>query len=398
MLDKINTGQMLNVLKQWQLRVLDCLPSAVRQRVAPVVAPYVLSVDERAARLQRDTAGQQHELGQLELDAPSANMSTHSLLANREAPLVLRVPDSWVLRKSTSLPVAAKENLRQVIGFEMDRLTPFSSDQVYYDYRLGTDTPDSETLSVEVGILPRTRIQPWMDQLGSAGVRVDAIRADSLWPEADLLPVELRNKIEVRDVLVNALPVLLLLLLLAVAMALPLWQKHEIASSLQVQEQKLRKEAEVAVNTRAQLNKEREQLQQLQQAWLNYVPTVDVIKALTDLLPDDTSLQQLELKGDVLTMRGSSSQASSLLALLEGAPGFTEAKFMSSVVQQRGKEQFHLSARVVIPFEGVDYAVGTLTETAEPEMEDNDGGSSAQDSDPVPEDLTPPSVGPGGSR
>ena len=395
MLDKINTGQISNVLKQWQLRVLDCLPSAIRQRVAPIVAPYVLSVDEQDARLQRDTADQQQDLGQLDLGASPANMSVHSMLANREAPLVLRVPDSWILRKSTALPAAAKENLRQVIGFEMDRLTPFSSDQVYYDYRLGTGAPDSETLSVEVGVLPRARIKPWMDQLGSAGVRVDAIKADSLWPEADLLPVELRNKIEVRDVLVNALPVLLLLLLAAVAMALPLWQKHEIASSLQTQEQTLRKEAELAVNTRAQLNNERKQLQQLQQAWMSYVPTVDVIKVLTDLLPDDTSLQQLELKGDVLTVRGSSSQASSLLALLEGAPGFTEAKFMSSVVQQRGKEQFHLSARIVIPFEGVDYAAGTLTETVESIEEDKDEGTSAGDSESIPEVLVPPSAGPG---
>ena len=34
------------------------------------------------------------------------------------------------------MPAATEENLPQVLSFEMDRLTPFRSDEVYFDHRV----------------------------------------------------------------------------------------------------------------------------------------------------------------------------------------------------------------------------------------------------------------------
>ena len=43
--------------------------------------------------------------------------------------------DEALVRRVT-MPAATEENLRQVLGFEMDRLTPFRADDVYFDYRV----------------------------------------------------------------------------------------------------------------------------------------------------------------------------------------------------------------------------------------------------------------------
>src|SRR5450759_6024403 len=40
------------------------------------------------------------------------------------------------LSKHIRLPLATEENLREVLGFEMDRHTPFKAEQVYFDYRI----------------------------------------------------------------------------------------------------------------------------------------------------------------------------------------------------------------------------------------------------------------------
>ena len=133
-------------------------------------------------------------------------------------------------------------------------------------------------------------------------------------------------------------------------MALPLWQKHNVARAMKSKEMPLKKQANEVIAIREQLQAEQERQQQLYAAWTQYPPAVNVLKVLTDLLPDDTSLQQMDIKGVRLILRGKSSQASSLIKLLEESTGFSDVKFMSSVVQQRGKEQFHLSANIVMPF------------------------------------------------
>ena len=44
---------------------------------------------------------------------------------------VFCIPAERVLQRNLTLPVAAEDNLRQVLAFEMDRQTPFKADQIY---------------------------------------------------------------------------------------------------------------------------------------------------------------------------------------------------------------------------------------------------------------------------
>jgi len=66
-------------------------------------------------------------------------------------------------------------------------------------------------------------------------------------------------------------------------------------------------------------------------------------------LPDDTYLQQLEIKGKRMVIRGLSGQASALIGLLEQSPLFQGPRFLSPVTRQRDKELFHLEAVIGIP-------------------------------------------------
>jgi general secretion pathway protein L len=65
----------------------------------------------------------------------SANESLAGLSRGaRDTALI--VPSDKILSKALTLPLAAEENLYEVLGFEMDRHTPFSADQVYYDFSI----------------------------------------------------------------------------------------------------------------------------------------------------------------------------------------------------------------------------------------------------------------------
>jgi Tfp pilus assembly protein PilN len=57
---------------------------------------------------------------------------------NRLSPksVTLSVPKSWVVVRKWSLPLAVEADLNMAITHEMDIITPFKSDEVYYDYQI----------------------------------------------------------------------------------------------------------------------------------------------------------------------------------------------------------------------------------------------------------------------
>ncbi len=341
---------LIHPLLQWKSGLLDCLPAGLRNRLAPVVAPYVLELGDTQARLYRSHEGNEKQLGVLEAQETHLDAGLASVLNSRQAPLLLLLPQAWVLRRQITLPAAAQENLAQVILFEMDRLTPFSADQVYYDYQVEQQSSADELVPVSIALVPRKKIASWLSLLDGANIHPNKISAEGLWPDANFLPQEMRPGTDMKRAALKMLPGVVVAGLLLVAMALPLWQKHNVANAMKSKEIPLKKQANEVISIREQLQAEHERQQKLHAAWTQYPPAVDVLKVLTDLLPDDTSLQQMDIKGVQLILRGNSSQASSLIKLLEESSGFSDVKFMSSVVQQRGKEQFHLSANIVMPF------------------------------------------------
>jgi general secretion pathway protein L len=341
---------LMHPLQQWKSGLLDCLPAGLRNRLAPVVEPYVLELGDTQARLYRSHEGNKKQLGVLDAQESRVDAGLASALNSRQAPLLLLLPPVWVLRRQITLPAAAQENLGQVIRFEMDRLTPFAADQVYYDHKVEQESSADELIPISIALVPRKKIASWLSLLDGVGIRPDKISAEGLWPEANFLPQEARPGTDMKRAALKMLPGGVVAVLLLVAMALPLWQKHNVARAMKIKEVPLKKQANEVISIREQLQAERERQQQLHTTWTQYPPAVDVLKVLTDLLPDDTSLQQMDINGIQLILRGKSGQASSLIKLLEESSGFSDVKFMSSVVQQRGKEQFHLSANIVMPF------------------------------------------------
>lgn len=333
-------------LRSWRQQLLACLPAAVAERVSAGVTPYILEVGNEHARLYRDS----RQLGEILLDSTVVDPSVAALLKPHEHPLCVLLPADWVLNRSVALPAAAQENLRQVIGFELDRFTPFSAAQVYFDYHINARGGGAEMLSVEVALVPRKRMDGWLDALRSAGVAVDTLSASSLWDGANLLPPELRPRVNLKRLAQRMLPAALVLVLLAAAMALPLWQKREIAISLQSREAALRGKADEVVKLREKVDEEIKSLEKIRDQWQAFPPVLDVLQVVTNLLKDDTSLQRMEVKGNELIINGTSSSASSLIGLLQNSPAFDAPHFLSPVTQQRGKEVFNLSARVNMPF------------------------------------------------
>ncbi|HYA31719.1 MAG TPA: hypothetical protein VED67_03095, partial [Thermodesulfovibrionales bacterium] len=59
-----------------------------------------------------------------------------SVLGAPRADITLSIPKTWTIIKIAEFPSAVKDNISDVVSYEMDRLTPLSPGEVLYDFRI----------------------------------------------------------------------------------------------------------------------------------------------------------------------------------------------------------------------------------------------------------------------
>jgi len=85
------------------------------------------------------------------------------------AQVVLVIPKAWAIMKTVEWPITVKDRLSDVMSFELDRLTPFSSDRAFYDFRIISE--DEDRIQVMLAAAKADVLQPYIDAL--KGKRID---------------------------------------------------------------------------------------------------------------------------------------------------------------------------------------------------------------------------------
>jgi general secretion pathway protein L len=142
---------------------------------------------------------------------------------------------------------------------------------------------------------------------------------------------------------------LVVLALFTVVLVVPLWEKRGIAMELNQHLAVVRGEANKILDLREKLDKNIHSASYVLDKRRKTPRVVDVLNELTQLVPDDTWVEQLELRQGNLQLRGESALATALLEKLEGSEFFSGVGFRSPLVQVRTKtvERYHLSVQVV---------------------------------------------------
>lgn len=105
----------------------------------------------------------------------SLNLAVNEFkIAKTEVTLV--VPKSWAVVRTADMPLTVKENLTEVLGYELDRLTPLSSDDAFYDFRLLGEHDGK--LALLVLAVRSDRIKPYLEALGKNGFNVRKVTVD----------------------------------------------------------------------------------------------------------------------------------------------------------------------------------------------------------------------------
>jgi len=322
------------------------------------VPQLALEGDDLVLVEPRSAAGSDARVALATLDPQRRRLAVRSLLERvgetRGRARVSLSHDEALVRRVT-MPAATEENLRQVLGFEMDRLTPFRADDVYFDYRVTSRDSAAGTLGALLAVARRDLVDARVEMLRSLGLSVQGVtvRDEAAHAAAplDLLPSEQRGEREtanerlVRHSLMGAV-----VLLLLVALLFPVWRKRETVIALHPVVGKAQLEAQATDALARNLERQVADYNFLLAKKHGTPPALAYVEDVSRLLPDNTWVQQLDIKmaGKTreLQITGETASSSRLVELLEQSTLLQNATPRGTITrgQTPNSERFMIAA------------------------------------------------------
>ena len=333
-------GQLAELLPQGLRRTAL---SAVDAMVVKPIGPLGRGIEAVAIGLRRN--GRETPLGRFGLGAK--DLAELPRATSRTTVLRLGEPD--VLGKTLTLPLAAERELDQVLGFEMDRETPFKAEEIYWNHRIEGVDRQNGRLSVRLILLPKANLAPLLTALDQFGIRPRRAEiADG--PDAGAyLPLEgdggrahhSSNRLMWSAAVCCALLGLAAIVTPFVRQQLALGSlEQQIATgrTAAAEAEGLRQEADRLAGSADFVESERDKAGR----------PLAVLAAATRVLPDDTYLTEVELQKRKVTLTGRSAAAARLIGPLAADGAFRNPGFTAPVtrVEALHTELFTINAEV----------------------------------------------------
>lgn len=337
----------LSFMNWWLSELASFLPSWLTSgRDRPRTA-LILDVDHDGAVLTARKPRDIKTLGRTGGDAGVDGLSALGERRYRRWPLIVRLGADLGMRKVVDLPLQARNELANLLHFELDRLTPFSPEEVCFTWRvIETDQPAGR-MKVALEMAPKGLVERALDIAAEHGRSVDRmeIQGDGEQEPLDLLSSTTRAEPAGRFAYI--LP-LIVLVLAIVAVWVPLSRQQSAVDRLTGQVETRKSAAEEALALRQELDAGTRKAGFLIDAKNGRASMTRVLAELTKLLPDHGHIVQLDIRDDEIQLNGFADRASDLLTILDRSAMFTSPSFTSAVTRdpRLDKERFQITVQL----------------------------------------------------
>lgn len=340
----------------WFGELAACVPCRVREFFQGRSAALALTHTDGDITFTLHQGGRSRDLGTIRFDSA---LEPHRALAQlargtslRDLEVIVNLPGDRVPRRSVTLPLATQENLREVLGFEIDRHTPFKAGEVAFDYRVTGKDAENKRLTVDLAVVPRELVEQASALANSFGLRPDRIGLagdEAQWGRPlNFLP---RGNSSGYPAVQRWLLVGLTLgvaVLGMVAAYLPLYAKERSLAARQAQLAASHAAALDAEELKNRLSARLDHGRFLIDRRLSTPAATGLLAEVSERLPNDTWLLEMRWHGKNLALSGFSPAAATLIQGLEQSPLLSEVRFESPVTADPRvrRERFNISADV----------------------------------------------------
>jgi general secretion pathway protein L len=333
----------------WFGQLASVLPAWLRQSAltddALVIVPSAPLEDIGTVAVELHRNGKAAMLGRYALGA--ADLKELPLSFNR--PVVLRLTAADVLQKTLVLPLAAQTELDQVLAFEMDRETPFKPEELYWNHRIETVDRQRGRLLVRLLLLPKLALAPLLSALAQVGIAPRWAEILDDREQGLYLPLDSDGAHPQHRLGYLVWPTAACCVLLAVASAVTPFMRQAVELAA------LDRAIAVGRSTAAQAEHLRGEIDRLSASaklingeLAKAGRPLEILAAVTEALPDDTYLTEINLRRQKVTFSGRSAGAARLIGALAANGKFHDPAFAAPVtrIEAQRMELFTINAEV----------------------------------------------------
>lgn len=343
--------QMIRDFYQWWIgQLLECIPHRWRQAAASrqetlvirPVGPLGPGLREICAGVW--SKGRERQFDRIGLTPPDLA----SLPRSGHLPVVVELADDDVLDKVVILPSATERDLAQVLGFEMDRETPFSLEELFWSYRVAQRDRQRGQLTVHLRLITRASIMPLLNALAAAGLSPSHAKIVGGPDDGMSLPLhdtaQVKRKSATR--MLRWAAVTACAVLAAAVVAAPFFRQARDLDKLDREVAAGRAAASQAEQLRGEISRLTGAGNIMKSERAASGDPLAALAALTAVLPDDTYLTELQQEQHKVVFGGRSSAASRLISAVAAGSELHNPTFVAPVTRMEAAhtEVFSISA------------------------------------------------------
>lgn len=283
--------------------------------------------------------------------------------------VALELPDSLVLRRGMTVPAMSDAQTLEAVALDVQTANPFGADDLVWGF---SRRPLSQGLvRVETALLSRRQLD---NHLKSQRARWKEGALPELWVLAgDNPPIVLAGfgeaararRIAARRRTGYGLLLLALLVLGAIALTPTLQLRARAIEAVNAYTDLHHRTAPLA-RQREALVTTTDRLAVVSELVSGGVDPLTVMDLLTQALPDDTSLLNLQLQGLKVTMAGQTTNAAALMQHLSAQPGVRDVRAPSAATKPLGVTKESFSIEFMLDPKTLPSLTGTDAKAVEP--------------------------------
>ena len=174
----------VELLNWWTRQMSGLLPAGWPGRRGQARETFVASMarqhgaDSDVLTILLRRGQREAELGRFDPGQPDVGERLRALARKRpRTGTVLRVPPAMLLEREITLPLAAERDLARVLGYEMDRLTPFQAKDVIWSHEVLARDRARNRIVLRLSLIPHAPVAAILAWLDRAGLPVSAVQA-----------------------------------------------------------------------------------------------------------------------------------------------------------------------------------------------------------------------------